>query len=720
MSNSNSTVSLTLQIKGQQAGQELKKISDQQITATKQINQQWTQIGTAQAKFVTTAKAGTQATVQTARASDGLLRTNLMMEGVLRQQSIQTRIQSQQFKQQQATVQRLTSLIHQQQQSAQQLAKWMKQVESSSKQTHQQTQQTVSLWQKGSQVVGGIAGGYMATKAVVSTPLERSRNFSASIFDATASITNGFSGMSKEQAKAANIQLMDYAKNAVRKGHGTVEGVSEAAGILSASGNYESIADLKDPLIAVAKSAFASNSSEADMAKLVQQTKQFGVSSNRTQAALDRMIASGFAGGFELKDMAQFLPVVLGAATGAGYSGEKGLNTVTTHLQLARKYTGTAGEAATNVEDLYGLMGQKHFKDAIAKNISVESGDPTKTGKKGQKDFDLTQYLVNNKLKGIGTTDAIANLMNRELSKNDKYNELNKSLSTALKNQNTEQAKEIKEAIELVIKGQFGDIFHNKQSLSAISSIVTGMKNGTFNEIESKSWNGVGSVDQLSENRIAIDEGAAARSLEQEKILAQIKVYDSINGKLGGFEKGLVDVMQNNQELAAAAIAATGALTVLAATASGIALGGFFGGKKVPELPTTGGLASNKASSLAKTAGVAAAGYVGYELFKPLDDLIYGKIAGLFGASEDKPDFVKMAIEKSQEQKAVLEQQNQLIERQNQLSADMVNKLNSLISVTQQNKPVINMGGSLMDQISQHARNEEKRHGVDLLSYGQK
>jgi hypothetical protein len=50
----------------------------------------------------------------------------------------------------------------------------------------------------------------------------------------------------------------------------------------------------------------------------------------------------------------------------------------------------------------------------------------------------------------------------------------------------------------------------------------------------------------------------------------------------------------------------------------------------------------------------------------------------------------------------------------------MVNKLNSLISVTQQNKPVINMGGSLMDQISQHARNEEKRHGVDLLSYGQK
>lgn len=112
MSGRNSTVSLTLQIRGQQAGQEIKRITDQQITATKQINQQWVQISSAQAKFATTAKAGTQATVQTARASDGLLRTNRMMEGVLRQQSIQTKIQSQQYKTQQTAVQRLTGLIN--------------------------------------------------------------------------------------------------------------------------------------------------------------------------------------------------------------------------------------------------------------------------------------------------------------------------------------------------------------------------------------------------------------------------------------------------------------------------------------------------------------------------------------------------------------------------------------------------------------------------------
>ncbi len=705
----NSTVSLTLQIKGQQASQEIKRISDQQVQATSKINTQWTKIGSAQAKFVNTARAGTRETLNTARAGEQLLRTNRLLEGVLRQQSIQTRLQSQ--------------LLRQQVSSAQQLVNSAKKVEQSTKRTHQSTQQTVSLWQKGSQVMGGLAGGYMAAKAVVATPLERNRNFAATVFDATASITNGFAGMTTAQAKAANTQLMGYTKDAVRKGHGTVEGVSEAAGILSASGNYDKISDLREPLIAVAKSAFASGASESDMAKLVQQTKQFGIAPNRTQAALDRMTASGFAGGFELRDMAQFLPVILGAATGAGFSGEKGLNTVTTHLQLARKYTGTPGEAATNIEDLYGLMGQKHFKDAIAKNIPIRDGDPTKIGKKGKTVFDLTQYLVNNKLKGIDTTDAIANLMNRELSTNKEYNKLNNDLSVALKNKNAEQAERIKQAIELVIKGQFGDIFHNKQSLSGISSIVTGMKNGSYQEIDNKSWNGLGSVDRVADIK-GDNEFAQAAALQQETILAQVKLYESVNGKLGEFEKGLVGVMQNNQGLTAATIAATGALTVLAATAGGASLAGVLSRKASDLPPTTGGLAS-KASGAAKTAGLVGAAYTGYQIFKPMDDAGYSLVSNLLakvgiGSGGDRPDFVQQAIEQSKAQQASAEEKsNQLIseqQKQNALSQELINKMNTLIGVSGQSKP-INFSGGLLGAISEHAATEEKRHGASNVPF---
>ncbi|EPL4828346.1 hypothetical protein [Acinetobacter baumannii] len=102
MSGSNTTVSLTLQIKGQQATQEMKRFTDQQIQANKTINTQWTQIGSAQAKFVNTARAGTRETINTARAGEQLLRTNRMLEGVLRHQS-------QSLKQQVASAQQLAN-----------------------------------------------------------------------------------------------------------------------------------------------------------------------------------------------------------------------------------------------------------------------------------------------------------------------------------------------------------------------------------------------------------------------------------------------------------------------------------------------------------------------------------------------------------------------------------------------------------------------------------
>ncbi|MDV2438709.1 phage tail tape measure protein [Acinetobacter gerneri] len=698
MSGKNTTVYMTLQIKGN-AGQEMKRIADQQVTATTKINQQWTQIGTAQARFVNTARAGAMATQNTARAGDQLLRTNKLIEGVLRNQTSQIK----------------------------QHADYMKRVEQSSKNTKQNVQQTSSLWQKGTAVAGGLAGGYMTAKMVTANPLERGRNFAATIFDASASINNGFTGMSKEQAKASNIELMEYAKNAVRKGHGTLEGVSESAGILAASGNYEKTSDLKDPLIAIAKSSFAAGATEADMANLAQQTKQFGIAPNRTQAALDRMMSSGFAGGFELKDMAQFLPEVLASATKAGYSGEQGLNTVTTHLQLAKKYTGTAGEAKTNIEDLYGLVNQKHFKDAIAKNISVRAGDPTKIAKKGAQVFDLTQYLVDNQLKGVDTTTSIANLMNRELSYNKEYNKLSKELNNAIQSKNEEQSTRLKQAIELVIAGQFGDIFHNKQSLSGITSIVNGVKNGTYQEIYDKSWNGEGSVERVADIK-GESEFAKAQALEQEKILAQIKIYESVNDKLGQFESGLTQIMQNNQGLAAATLAATGALTVLANTAGGAALGKVLAGGTGGAVATGTATATTgvvaKAATGAKAMGLVGLAYAGAQVLEPIDNYFYSKVDKMFGGDGNRPDFLQQYIDKEKAKQSGAEQQaektEQLIsgqQKQNELSQELSGKLSELINVTSQNKPLPFPSGSLLDMISQRASTEEKRTGAPNVPF---
>ena len=110
------------------------------------------------------------------------------------------------------------------------------------------------------------------------------------------------------------------------------------------------------------------------------------------------------------------------------------------------------------------------------------------------------------------------------------------------------------------------------------------------------------------------------------------------------------------------------------------------------------------------------------ETGQKFDDFFGEKITqtlALFGNDNAQAALESQA--KYDEMIAQQESQNQKIEEQTQLSKDLSNKLSTLITVTQQNKPVVNInGGSLVDQISQHAAKEEKRHGVDLLSYGQK
>ncbi|MBF7683908.1 phage tail tape measure protein [Acinetobacter sp. B5B] len=702
----NTNLSVTLLVKGD-AGKELKKITDQQVKDAQKINQQWTHIGTAQAKVVNTAKAGTQATISTARAGDQLLRTHRMLEGVLRQQSIQTKLQSQ--------------LLKQQENSAKHMASWMKQVEQSSQRTQKASKETSSLWQKGGAVAGGVAGGYMAAKAVAATPLERGRNFYKGIYEAGASITGGFKGMNTEQAKATRQELKDYAKDAVRTGHGTVEGVAEAANILAASGNYDKVSDLKTPLQAIAKSAFASGASEADMARLAGQAKQFGISPERTQVALDRMMQSGYSGGFELKDMAQFLPNILGLATKAGYGGETGLNTVTTHLQLARKYTGTPGEAATNVGDLYNLETQGHFKKAMGKYITPQAGDPTMAGKKGKRDFDFNQYLVNNQLKGIDTVTAMANLMNRQLSKNNKYNDLSKKLAQAISNKDTQAAENIKKAIEIVIAGSFGDVFHNQQSLSGMTAIVNGIKNGDYKKISDESLAGEGSVERVSKDKGG-EEFAQYDALQQENILAQIKIYETVNSKLGNFEKGLTQIMQNNQALTAATIAATGALTVLASTAGGSILGSVLTDKKANgKAPATGGsgttvaTGNSKSSKIAKGAGAALMAPVAWDYGYSLGTAISEKYVEGTAFGDKLGSVIAHVLSPfNSDAKAAVEAQNRydqmMIEEQRKGFDRMIQAFNNKPIFP--NFPQTHFTGSLADRIANHQQQQEQRHGA--------
>lgn len=590
MSGKNSVVSMTLQLNGKQAQQVLLQFLQTQKTSAAEIlktnrnlegvlRQQAQQTSIQAKQYQQMSKLVQQqhtALAQSSVQTQATLRTNQLLERVLEQQVRQSTLLRQSNRNQNREYQIQLNTLRQQVAAAERLRQ---QLEQAGRANRDMGHGNAAFGGNRFGAMGGVATGAMAAYAITKNPLERARSFETKIFDANTSISGGYANMTHEQVVATNLRLANYAKDAVRQGHGTVEGVGDAASILAASGLYNNVDELKIPLLATAKTAFANGAAEQDVALLTQQIRQFGVKPEQTQVALDRASASGFNGGFELRDMAQFLPAVLPYAKTAGYSGEEGLNQVTTHMQLARKYTGLPSQAADNMRDLYSLFSQNHFALSIGKYIKTQEGDPIKKiGLRGNRvGFDINTYLADKKLQGVDTVTAVVQLMNRQLSKNKKFVELQKQINVAEKSGDENQVNSLKkEAMGIVAAGEFGRIFHNQQSLSGLMSIIAGLNNGDLERISKASWDGVGSVDRVAKEKGFI-EPAKAHALEQETILGTIKLYDQVKGKLGEFEGSLHASMVANQGLAAASIAAAGALTVLAAAGVGAKMAGGFG-----------------------------------------------------------------------------------------------------------------------------------------------
>ncbi|WP_257230602.1 phage tail tape measure protein, partial [Acinetobacter sp. YH01022] len=577
----------TLQIKGN-AGQEMKKISDQQIQATTKINQQWTQIGSANAKFVQIAKAGTQATVNTARAGENLLRTNRMLEGVLRQQSIQTKLQSQQLKQQQA--------------SAQQIANWMKQVAQSSRQTKQEAQQTVSLWQKGTALAGGATAGGM----VVSGALQKPRDYAEQMTYIAATATGG-QGLTAEQRLSKIGTLEGYVKDAVRTGGGKREDVAAALNELIASGKYDAN-NVAPALKASAKTAFAAGADTVDAAKMTLAMQNFGVKD--LSLAQDRAMRAGQVGSFEYKDMAKFLPEQMAMARASGYSGDEGLVKLLALNQVAKTTASDSATAGNNVVNLLQKLSSREFSDSVSKAVEDTSGLPTKAvkNKKGKvvgQEFDWATYSIDQRNKGVYGVEAFVKLLERQLQGNSQYSKLQKEAQAA-KTPEERKAK-LEDMSNIAMGSEMGQIIADRQALMAAMAAVYN-KDKTV-ALEKEIGNAAGTVD-ADLSMIKQTEWAKDQAANQEGLFAQSKAYDAVSGSLGSFKDVITDTAKGHEALAASAYAAAVALGAVAAAGTvGAVLGGGKGGAIAGTVGRGAVTAARMAAPVAAVAGAGVAGY---------------------------------------------------------------------------------------------------------------
>ena len=713
----NSVVSLTLQVKGQQASQELKRIATEQVTAVQRINTEQQKLAPIQASQINNAKKISDELRKQGQAFTTQKREALALD-TARKLGIRTEHQiNAEIKKTQGAYTQLSILQRQGLVTAKDMERAYASMKSrvaalntelgktvSTEKQIQQIQKTggsggLSTLQRGGAVAGAVVGaGY-----VMQRPVRDAMQYEKDL--AQLSI-NAYDNPDDRKTGQNTLRSM-ISKTAKQYGQ-TTDDVLTGLNSLMASGKYKGKSDaeteknLENALRAAAEAAQASGGDILDFAQLSIAAKSKNISEREY---MGYAVQAGKEGNFETRDLAKHLSTQSGMLPSDPANRQRQASQLMALNQVAMSTAGTADQAGNNVTNLLSKMGaestKKTFKKDYGINLDERYLEGAKTGK--------TRF------------DVFGEALNEAMQKDIRYK---KVISDLGKTNNSGEREQILLSQQGILEqSALSNILPDMQALAAGVAFATQLKE--FNRITTA--NQEKGLQSLTEDAGTMRDtaGYGVNQLTVTKKNSEFEAMGGFNEALGDVSIKLSKYADEYPKIAEAVAGATVAISALAVAAGGAALVQFTGGKgSAPDLPTgtkTKGAPKVKGSNGLKAAGLAGLAYTGYELFEPIDDYIYSSLDKIRGGSGERPDFVQQAIDKSIA--AQSEQNAELVAKQeqaNQLSQEMIGKLNSLISVTQQNKPIPFSASGLLGDITKHAAAEEKRHGVDLLSYGQK
>lgn len=227
--------------------------------------------------------------------------------------------------------------------------------------------------------VGGVGMGAIGaglTTVLAATQLRDATKLAAENQRAMTRIAiTGDASRSAQNQAAQDIERLAH-KTAL-----ATKDIREGLDSLVAAGR--SLPDAMKFLPSVANAAQASGAAVLDIAKSADAVSgSMEVAADKMEAAFDIMATGGKLGKFELKDMAQFLPELAPMAKEAGMKGTEGLTSLVAALQMVRKETGTSGEAATNLKNVFSKM----FSSETEKKFEKMGVDLPKEMEKAKKE----------------------------------------------------------------------------------------------------------------------------------------------------------------------------------------------------------------------------------------------------------------------------------------------------------------------------------------------
>lgn len=440
-------------------------------------------------------------------------------------------------------------------------------------------QKIQSRVQAGAVVAGGVAaGGY-----VLSKPVGQTMDYGVQL----ANMANtAFTERGTLGRIAGKRELNAAIEGAVRFGGGAREGAADTLNTLIASGAM-SPKEAMGMLPTLMKSGTASGADPSQLAQIgIRGMQTFGIKPNEMPKVIDMSITAGQAGGFELKDMAKWLPQQMAAAKLSGLSGIPGMAKLLAANQAAAITAGTKDEAGNNLVNLLAKI-----------NSNDTAKDAQRLG------INLSGTLAAARGKGMDSLDAFVGIVDHITKGNKEYQAIQNKLKTAT----GKDRNDLLESQGNILQGSaIGQIVQDRQALMALVGIMGNRE--YMADVQKKVLDGEGATEK-NFSVISQEPGFKVQQAANEKVFATQSAFEKLTPLIGKVADGMTENARQYPLLTASAVAATTALAALAAAAFGMAgLSTLMGGKGAAGGLTETVLNKTKGGIGALGRGVAAAG----------------------------------------------------------------------------------------------------------------
>ena len=432
--------------------------------------------------------------------------------------------------------------------------------------------------------IAGLAAGATAAGMVLAQPMKKQMDY-----DRSLAMTSNTAFAERDVAGriAGKAELNNAVKSAVEIGGGTKEDALGALDTMLASGAVKADTAMK-LLPTLQKGATATGASTDDLAKIaISAMQQFDISEDQIGEVLDKAVAAGQAGNFELADMARWLPKQMAAGKSAGLSGMSGFEALLVGNQQARVTAGTSDEAGNNFANLLAKLTSKETNERF-KNLKIKGKDGQEHG------VDFIASMEAQKKKGKNSIEAFMSIMDQVIGQDDKYRELQQKLKGAKKE---DQAKLLGEMANLVEGTAIGQVISDREALMALLGIRNNVSLGK--EVKESLDKSEGAVDTSH----AVIKDTNSYKVEDAKNNVDFAQMEGMKG----FNDALGDVSVKIAEYAKAYPDLTGKIVTAGTVVASLSAAAITAAGSLRLLGGKGGLGLGVGDALSKGAGVTGA-----------------------------------------------------------------------------------------------------------------